>query len=161
MSDFLNDVMAVSHFQVRNRVGNHVMCYMESEGKEMHFLATDDNDWYGILMVQLQGKLTRDQWSRVERLLRGLSPRPLPMLFRFECHELTHEVRAVVRWPLHAEYFGKEDVEHAIHLLFDQWTTLEPFIRRVSDGEDVELLTEEVNRQLAILDPQLAKPASA
>lgn len=153
MSDFLNDVMAFPYLTVKNRVGNHVMCYMESKGKEMHFLATDKDDWYGILMVQHQGKLTRDQGSRVEQLLRALPPRPLPMVFSFEYHELMHDVRAVVRWPLHAEYFGHEDVEQAIHLLFEQWTTVEPFIRRVCDGEDLEAVIATAKEQCASIYP--------
>lgn len=153
-SDVLDDVMTFPYLKVCNRVGNHVMCYMEADGKEMHFLVTDDSDWYGVATAQFQSQLNEQQFDRVMRLIAEMLPSPLPRLFGLECHDLTQEVRAMLRWPLYADYRGHEDVKLLIPVLFDFWTTVEPCIRRVADGEDVDAVIAEANQQLERLRPQ-------
>jgi hypothetical protein len=160
-SDFLNDVMNYPYLTVKSRVGNNVMCNMESEGKEMHFLATDDSDCWGILMVQYQGRIANhDVLSNVRYLLRSLKPVSLPSLLHFECHAVTHEVRLVLRWPLYEDYYGYDDVKQIISIFFDHWMTIEPFIQRVIEGEDVDGVIAVANKELEQLNPQLTKPGT-
>ncbi len=143
-SDFLNDVMAYRYLAVKNRVGNHVICCWESDGQDMVFLATDDHDWHGTLMVQYQGEIdSHEAWGKAHDFLDSLSP--VPALTRFECHEATHEIRLVMRCPLHEAYFGYDDVKQMIPTFCDLWKTVEPLIDRAVAGEDVRVLIAEAH----------------
>ncbi len=160
-SDFLDDIMTFPYLKVCNRVGNHVMCYMEADGKEMHFLVTDDSDWYGVATAQFQGQLNEQQFERVIRLIAEMLPSPLPRLFGLECHDLTYEVRVMLRWPLYGDYRGYEDVKQLIPVLFDYWTTVEPFIRRAAGVEDLHTVIAEANQQLERLNPHPVRQDTA
>ena len=161
MSDFLNDVMNNRSIITTYRADNHLICTMEREGRRMNFLATDENDWHGVLMAQYQEPLTEQQSDGVQYFLRSIDPMPLPMLLRLEYHDITREVRAVMRWPLHEGYCPCDDAKLAVEILFDCWTTVEPFIRRASEGEDIAALVAEANRRLDALFPKRHQQSAA
>ncbi len=151
MSDFLKDVVAATRDGVGSRIGNQVICYMERDERAMNFLAIDENDWWGTFIVQYQGVLNADETRRVRELIRELKHLPLPALFQIEVHEVLHEVRAVLRWPLYEDYFGLDDVKLAINILFDCWTTIEPFIEQACVNQDIAMTIQCANEKLAEL----------
>src|SRR5258708_2413296 len=74
----------------------------------------------------------------VERFIRMVGHGNMPMLFRYEVHDFTGVIRAAYRLPIYTDFFGQQDVDEAVWLLYREWTTIKTFIQRVLDGEDAD-----------------------
>jgi hypothetical protein len=124
------------------RVDPHLYCHMHIQ-KDAEFIATDNGDWYGVLTAQWPTIPSPESAANVDRLLRIVGDGKSPILFRYEVHESNGIIRAVYRLPLFTDFFGEEDVEDAVWTMYQEWTTISPFIQRVIDGESVDLVARD------------------
>jgi hypothetical protein len=142
---FLEMIQDCKYVERTVRIDPHIYAQMQRRNDDFcfEFIATQEHDGWGTLVAQYpEIPPCPDCWQRVDLLYRRIGDGKFPPVQHL-VQDRSGIIRAECRLLLTSGFYGQDNVDDAVLKFYRECRTLWPFVDRMLNGVDLELVMNE------------------